>query len=217
MSVPRIGVAFISDRGDLHLPDCRESYRTHVLPRLAAAQVDISTHVVDDRAHELGMAGAVQAAWTWALDEQVDYLLHVEEDFRFVMDLDVLDMVRILRQSPYLAQLCLKRQPWSLAERAVGDMFGTFTGSVIGTGADGALLDRHGFLVHRRLFSLNPCLIPARVLAYGWPSGPLGVGNEAGFTKICLEQGHWFGYYGLRSDPPRVVHVGDTRAEGWRL
>lgn len=212
MPPPRVGVAFISDRGDLHLPDCRASFREYVLPRLADGGADISTKIVDDRAHELGMAGAVQAAWAWALDEGVDYLLHVEEDFRFAMELDVLDLVRILRRSPYLAQLCLKRQPWSPEERWAGDIFATWP-----TEGEERLQDREGFLVQRRLFSLNPCVIPARVLELGWPSGPLGVGNEAGFTKRCLEQGLWFGYYGARTDPPRVVHVGDTRGEGWKL
>lgn len=208
MLTPRVGVVYVSDRGDLHLPDCRASVREHVLPGLAAARLEVSTHVIDDRAHDLGMAGAVQAAWAWALDEQVDYLLHVEEDFRFVAALDVTALITLLRRSPYLAQVCLKRQPWSPEERAAGDILAV---------TPGAYHDRRGFLVHQRLFSLNPCLIPARVLELGWPSGPLGVGNEAGFTKRALDAGYWFAYWGGRHDPPIIEHVGDTRAEGWKL
>lgn len=209
MTAPRIAVAFISDRGDLHLPDCRESYREHILPSLAAAPVDLSTLIVDDQEHHLGMAGAVQTAWAWALAEGADYLLHIEEDFRFAGPVDVWHMASILERSTYLAQMCLKRQPWSPEERAAGDIFATWPPH--------ELRQRQGFLVQGRLFSLNPCLIPRRILELEWPSGPLGVGNEAGFTQRCLDQGLSFGYYGRRDDPPRVIHVGDTRGEGWRL
>jgi hypothetical protein len=210
MWIPRIGVAYVSDRGDLHLPHCQASVRDFVLPGLVGCllETDVVVHTINDEAHELGMAGAAQAAWTWAIAQDVDFLLHVEEDFRFVTPIDVIGMAAVLRRSPYLAQMCLKRQPWSPEERAAGDLTAT---------DPGAYSQRVGFFVHRRLFSLNPCLIPRRVLELGWPSGPLGVGNEAGFTRRCLDEGLSFGYWGNIGDPPRVEHVGDTRAEGWRL
>lgn len=209
MTAPRIGVAFISDRGDLHLPDCLDSFARHVDPHMPVPPGGFPMEIIDDREHKLGMAGAVQAAWAWALGEGLDYLLHVEEDFRFVADLDPVAMANVLARSPYIAEMCLKRQPWSPEEHAAGDLFATWP--------DGSLLDRVGFLIQRRLFSLNPCLIPRRVLELGWPSGPLGVGNEAGFTKRALDAGYWFGYWGRRDDQPLVIHVGDTRGEGWKL
>lgn len=212
----RIGVVFISDRGDMHLPDCQASFRAYVH---RTGGID-AMRVVDDREHTLGMAGAVQAAWEWALaDADLDYLFHVEEDFRFVRDIDLDRLAAHLERSPYLAQMCLLRQPWSPEERRHGSLYAAVEAEAPGTfrqmGSEGDPYTQWVF--HKRLFSLNPCLIPRQVLALGWPSGPLGVGNEAGFTRRCLDVGYSFGYAGRLTDDPWVEHVGDTRAEGWRL
>jgi hypothetical protein len=112
--VTRIGVAFISDRGEKYLPACRESFGMHYDGPLDGVCV------IDDRDHRLGLAGAAQAAWDWARTEDLDYLIHVEEDFRFVAPFDVLNAVDILTAEPLLAQVVLKRQPWSPQEHAAG-------------------------------------------------------------------------------------------------
>lgn len=206
----RIGVAFISDRGDLHIDACQASLRAYVHGPIA------TSYVVDDRDHELGLAGAVQEAWAWALDQEVDYLFHVEEDFRFRRDVDLDRLAALLERSPYLAQVCLLRQAWSPEERAAGGIYAAYPADTWRQMGDPA--DRYSeWVLHRRLFSLNPCLIPARVLEIGWPSGPIGVGNETGFTNRCLERGLAFAYAGRLDDDPWVEHVGDTRGAGWKL
>jgi hypothetical protein len=65
---------------------------------------------------------------------------------------------------------------------------------------------------HKRIFSLNPCVIPRRVLDLGWPDG-----NEAEMTTNLVASGYRFAFYGKRDDPPRVIHVGAERGIGWRL
>lgn len=196
-----IVAAFISDRGDRYLPGCIESFckwSPHVT----------STKTIDDSDHQLGMAGAVQAAWAWALSEDAEYLFHIEEDFRFEQPAPLKPMQKILDQNPHLAQVVLKRQPWSADEIASGGIIET---------KPGAYTQCENWVEHSEVFSLNPCLIPRRTLELGWPSGPLGVGNESGFTKKCLDVGMRFAFYGRIEDPPRVRHVGHHHGDGWRL
>lgn len=191
-----IGVAFISDRGDKYLPECMKSWCEQGLPNLR-------TTVIDDRDHRLGMAGAVQAAWSWAVDEGFEFLFHVEEDFRFVRAVPMLAMVAYLRKHSQLAQVSLKRQPWGPEEEAAGGFIET---------CPSAYWEKDGLVLHRRVFSLNPCLIPRSVLEMGWPAG-----NEAEMTTRLREAGYEFAVYGTKADPPRVLHVGAERSAGWRL
>lgn len=194
----RIGVAFISDRAERYLPGCAASFTVNV------TGFNAGCHVVDDREHLLGMAGAVRAAWAWALDDiKVDYLFHVEEDFRFAAPVDLAAVAALLDANPQLAQVVLKRNPWSPEERAAGGIIEQHPGDYT---------DRDGWVEHGRVFSLNPCLIPRRVLEMGWPDG-----NEAEFTQRCLDAGYRFAFLGSRHDAPLVEHVGMVRGEGWRL
>jgi hypothetical protein len=196
-----IGVAFISDRGDRYLPACIESFER-------ALSVEAVSTVIDDLDHRLGLAGAVRAAWDWALDTGVDYLLHVEEDFLFHTPVDVTDLQAILDHNPQLANIVLKRQadprtPEAQAGGIIEQNPGDYT--------DRTTLEIP-WVEHKRCFSLNPCLIPARILKMGWPDG-----NEAEMTARCVAEGLTFGFYGRRDDPPRVEHVGWVRSAGWRL
>lgn len=194
-----VACAVISDRGDLYLPGCLESLAQHA-PTL-------QPFVIDDSAHRLGMAGAVRAAWSWALTGGADYLFHCEEDFRFHQAVPLDAMSKILEANPQLAQVVLKRQPWSDEEKRAGGQIEVAPDDY----TDRAVGDLR-WTEHRRLFSLNPSLIPRHVLELGWPDG-----NEAGFTALCHAMGFSFAYFGHRSDPPRCEHVGHQRGAGWRL
>ena len=198
-----IGVAFISDRADLYLPKCRESFDDFVAPSLDDG---VATTVIDDRDHRLGMAGAVRAAWDWAIERDVDYLLHVEEDFRF-LELPLDGMLDVFRQDETLAQVVLKRQPWSPEEVQAGGIIECHPDEYTDHRAD-----QLSWVSHQRIFSLNPCLIPRRILEIGWPDG-----NEAEMTSTLVGKGYRFGFYGHRADPPRVQHIGAVRGAGWRL
>lgn len=188
-----IAVAFISDRGDQYLPACQQSFAENV------GEFDTMT-VIDDREHHLGLAGAVRAAWKWALAEGADYLFHVEEDFTFNEPLYVGVLREILEENPNLAQVVLKRNAAPPEMPA---------GGIIESNPD-AYTDRDGWVEHGEIFSLNPCLIPRQVLKLGWPNE-----NEAGFTRACLDRGWRFAFYGQKIDPPRVTHHG-VRSAGWR-
>jgi hypothetical protein len=197
--------AFISDRDPAwYLDACIESFAaTPDAPMVTA------TRVVDDREHLLGMSGAVAEAWGWALDEHCDFLVHIEEDFLF-RGFPITEMIRILTHQPHLAQVVLKRDPWSSDEREAGGQI------EMNPGAYGQCWRGEDVWVeHDLLFSLNPCVIPRRTLELGAPvKEPEGF--EAEFTKRCRKAGLRFAYYGAKEDPPLCEHVGVNRSgHGW--
>lgn len=200
----------VSDRPkNLYLNGCLDNLDIHLPPHTRL-------RVVDDTAHELGMAGAVQEGFRWALEQGADHVLWIEEDFR-LHNLPLEEMTWVLHRCPHLAQVVLKRQPWSQEEIAAGGQI------ELGEQRGDTFTECWGlntsirWVEHTSLFSLNPCLIPKRTLQLGWPSGGLGVGNEAGFTQRCADAGMRFAYYGKKDDPPRCEHVGQIRGTGWKL
>lgn len=205
----RVGVAFISDRDpELYLDDCRGSFYAHCHDY---AGLIGPTTVIDDRGHRLGMAGAVKAAWHWATGEGVDYLFHIEEDFVFRRDFSLMAVMFALNWGRDLAQMVLKRQPWSTEELTAGDILGVF-GRLEEQDMHTDGLGTVRWVAHRHIFSLNPCLIPWEVFSEGYYDG-----NEAEATQELLRRSYRFGMFGGVNDPPIVEHVGHVRSEGWRL
>lgn len=159
----------------------------------------------------LGMAGAVQSAWQAALRSDADYVLHWEEDFVARAPLDLTLMVEILDYAPHLSQLVLKRQAWSPEERAAGGIIERNPDAYTECHRLGRVGVR--WVEHREIFSLNPTLIPRRVVEAGWPAG-----NEAGKTaELNADPTNRFAFLGAKAAPPVVEHIGMARAAGWRL
>jgi hypothetical protein len=155
------------------------------------------------------MTGAVKAAWQWGYESGFPYLLHIEEDFRFAPALPLLDMAHILDTNPQLAQVVLKRQPWSDVEKRAGGQIETNPAAYTQCG-DGST----HWVEHSTLFSLNPTLIPRRTLELQWEPG--GLGAEAAITQACTDAAMRFAYYGKIEDPPLCEHVGYQRSAGYR-
>lgn len=149
-----------------------------------------------------GLAAAVQSAWS-GLPPEIDCVFHAEDDFVFVEEVDVDAMAVTLKEHGRLAQLVLKRQPWSPPEVAAG--------GIIEMNPD-EYRQRDGWVEHTRIFSLNPCLIPREVVDLGWPAG-----NEAEMTARLVTAGWSFGFWGRREDTPRVLHIGVQRSAAWKL
>lgn len=200
-----IVAAFISDREDLYIHQCLAAFQEHVDLSLISAH-----EVFDDRDHLLGMAGNAAAAWAWATDIGADYLLYIEEDMLFTRTVPLKEMRAILDEHEHLAQVVLKREPWSDAEKAAGGQIETAPGCYT------QCSDRHhSWVEHRTLFSMNPSLIPRDVFAdLAWASGSQGV--ERAITDACFDVGYSFAYYGRREDKPYVKHIGHQRAAGYR-
>lgn len=152
-----------------------------------------------------GLAGAVQSVWHTAVETDCDYLFHLEGDWTFNDRIDLDELVTVLDANPHLAEMVLQRQPLTGVEVMAG-------GVAAGWDDTGK-----GWVEEDDIFSLNPCLIPRRVLEVGWPSGELGVGNEAGMTKRLIERGYRFGFWGECLSPAQVHHIGTYRTQDWFL
>lgn len=168
-----------------------------------AGQVDHLFVVHDGVGPRKGLAGAVQTLWDHALGVGADYLFHLEDDWTFTGPVN-LDAMRRLVDGEHLAQLVLQRQALTPDEHRAG-----------GVAAHPHWTQRDGWVEQSDIFSLNPCLIPRRVLEIGWPSGPLGVGNESGMTARLA--GERFGFFGEKVQGPHVRHIGGHRSAGWSL
>lgn len=156
-----------------------------------------------------GMAGAVQAGFDAALSTDPDYCLWWEEDFIATRPLPIAQAIQVMESHASLAQMLFSRQPLSPDEIASGSVIGGFLANASHS------VTHHAFTEHNWIFSMNPCLIPARVLAMGWPAGPLGVGNEAGMTKKLLDAGYTFGAWGHGEQ--WCEHIGEERSAGYAL
>lgn len=147
----------------------------------------------------MGLAQSIQTGWDNLTD--VDYVLHVEEDFTFPQPIPLDKMIAFLEEDPRLAQVCLKRQPWSPEEVAFGGFMEAHPENYH---------DQDGIVLQTQCFSFNPCVYPARIMEFG-------AGLEADLTTRLLAAGYYFGYYGRTVDPPRCFHIGARRSPSWML
>jgi hypothetical protein len=152
-----------------------------------------------------GLAAAVQSGWRATT---ADYVFHLEEDFLLSDRVSLMGMMHLLRDVPCLTQVTCKRQPWNESEIAAGGIMEQDRGNYI---EKRSLF--HTWTEHRDLFSLNPSLIPRRIIRMGWPAS-----NEAGMTER-VNAASWSrqAYWGGKMDPPIVTHIGRRRSPGWTL
>lgn len=184
----------------LLIDDGRFDYRDRCLASASKLlpPLDVSIEVNDPH-HELGFAGAIQAGWDAVLESGADYVVHVEADFTFNVHAPIKGMIQLLEAQPHLAQVCLKRQPWSPAERAAGGIVERHPENYTS----------HGFWTeHKVCFSTNPCVYRASLCERGWPQVPQ---SEGIFTHQLLADGLSFAFWGAPLDAPTVTHIGRHR------
>ena len=167
---------------------------------------------VVDHGGNRGLAAAVQSGWNQALaHDDVRFVCHWEDDMVLEREVNLIDLSAALNARPYLAQITLQRHGVNAVE-AEGQLR-----AIIAQSMEWRVEEPWPLTVHDHLFSLNPCLIPREVVEMGWPSGPIGVGNEDGMTAKCKEAGLLFATWGTVDDLPYVRHIGHERAASWSL
>jgi hypothetical protein len=190
----------------LVIDDGREEYLARCLASAAEYLPPMDACVmVDDSAHELGFAGAIQAGWDGVLGTGCEWVFHLESDFLFDGPVAIDRMLDVLQREGHLAQISLKRPPCNGAERAVGGFV------ELNPDAYAQHVDRGDiFTTHRVCFTTNPSLYPAATCRHGWPQEER---SEGAFTHRLLEDPEVrFGIWGAKFDPPAVTHIGKERA-----
>jgi hypothetical protein len=160
-------------------------------------------HIESHEANK-GMASAVQAGFHLVRQTDATHIFWLEEDMVLTGEPPIEDVIRTLNGYPHLAQMLFERQPLTPQEVEAGSVHGAME----------PIADMPKWVMHRHIFSLNPCIIPRHIIdTYDWPSGPIGVGNETGFTNKLLDDGYTFGCW----KGQLVEHIGHERAAAWQL
>lgn len=159
-----------------------------------------------------GLAASIRDGWTEAItDPDVEAIWHVEDDYVVPEKLDVRGLAALLRAVPDLAELTLKRGPYSSEEHTAG---GYMEGH-LDEYEDVTVLDVAHYVKHDQLFFFQPSLIPRPVVTRAVYSGlPI---TEPNLATLLVPQGYHFGVVGKIADPPRVEHIGTYRSAGWSL
>jgi len=146
-----------------------------------------------------GFAGAYHTAFS-RVSNKSDFCFILEDDFTFNQLIVISDLINILTDNPYLCQVALKRQAWSIGEKQAG--------GIVEQWPD-LYEDKNGFFQHRNFFTTNPSLVPAWVIKKGWP---LVQKSEKAFTDILFADPLIHSaYLGQKFDAPKVQHIGETR------
>lgn len=225
-----ISVLFLTDgRVPRTIDDAIESARNNLQGALGAIIIDDSANpdyaaYLDEayssfrilhHSERLGLGGAVRSAWMAAMATPCKYVVHWEDDFVAHESIDLNAMGRLLDAQPHLAQLVLKRWPWSDAEKAVGGQI-----EVAPDEYDDCFSDDGDWVEHRtdgqslHVFSFNPCLISRKAIEVALATAENFL--EQGVTDALLRAGYRFGYWGRRQDPPTVEHISISRSAGYR-
>lgn len=152
-----------------------------------------------------GLGAAVRAGWA-ALNDDIDFVWHQEDDFVFVDTPPVADMVAALQRHsirPKLAQVALLRNAVNPSEKLQGGVFGMYPDRF--HESDGMVWQKH-------LFTFNPSVYPRWVTK----CVDVGMGLEQDVTDQLLEDDAVeFAYWGGLHDLPRVWHIGIRRSDGY--
>lgn len=156
-----------------------------------------------------GFGGAIQNAWAFIRQaSEADYFFHLEDDFTFSRQVDLLAMCRLLDIRPNICQVALRRQAWNPAEKQAG--------GVVEMNPDAFV--EHTFMEfswmeHTEFFTTNPCMYRREMLSLTWPGGDQ---SEGRFGLNMKAVGRTFAYWGKKTDDPWVHHIGDHRiGEGY--
>lgn len=157
--------------------------------------------------HAAGYWRAMRTVWGIARASGADTVWLHEDDFVVLDDVDVTCLDRVLEERQHLTQIALLRGSWFTNEHTHGGLIPALEaqGQKFHDRTDG----RHEWVEHRAVFTCNPALIPRRTFECDWPEGPW---SESRFgTDLFRDPLVYGAYWGRKTDPPRVQHIGHER------
>lgn len=122
-----------------------------------------------------GFGGAIRSAWQYlrGLDQDTEYVFHVEDDFLFHRPVDLAAMATVLAEQPHLVQMALRRQAWNPGERQAGGVVEQHPEQYRQISDPAG----HTWLEHRLFFTTNPSLYRRSLCWLAWPDGPQSEGH----------------------------------------
>jgi len=154
----------------------------------------------------LGLAGAIDTAWSHLSSVDVDFVFHLEDDFTFPVDVPLTEMAAHLKRDPSLAQVTLYRQPWSPQEHIAGGYLGLYSDDYTLE----QVTESFDLFTTSRLFSFNPSLYRKEITHYRG-------GLEADVTEVLARDGLRFGVLAGNGGSPLCTHIGAERSPGWKV
>lgn len=154
---------------------------------------------------------AVRAAYDHAIGSGQPWIWFLEDDFVYETPIDITAMQAAMDAEPRLAQMALLRQAWYPDELAAGGIIGAHQAN------GGTFLQRRSpagnpWVAHWCYWTQNPMLTRrAFMAAHEWPKVS---GSESRFGRALFRDDAvpLAGIWGSLDDPPKVTHIGDTRA-----
>jgi hypothetical protein len=151
-----------------------------------------------------GFAKAMLSAWEQLKKDNNEFVFHLEDDFIFISDVYVNDMMKILSEHDYLAQLALLRQPTGHRERHKGGIIQSHPECYTDC-TDGQL----NWVEHQVNFTCNPTLYRKKLIYdFPWPNSNY---SERNYGPMLYAAGLKCAFLGKSTDPPIVHHIGDLR------
>lgn len=128
-----------------------------------------------------------------------------EDDFLFERDVDLADLLAVLKERPHLRQMALLRQPWFPGEVKAGGIVERGPAEYKRVTEDG-----REWLDHRLWWTLNPNLFPRSLCEL---TRPVGKRHEWNFSRqLCEDESARFGIWGDGNGAePWVKHIGEQR------
>lgn len=148
---------------------------------------------------KLGFTKAIRSVWdVLRARTGAPYVFHLEEDFVFDRDVNLSEMIEVLRGDPKLAQVALLRGPFYPPEVDAGGIVEQ---------EPRAYEHRDGYLVHTKYFTTNPCVYSRSLIRkHHWP---LTAHSETRYTRQLVSKGYRFALMG--DGTPWVSHIGEER------
>ena len=161
-------------------------------------------YTIHSHSTRMGFAAAVRTGWDMLKLTDAEWFVHLEDDFTFNEPIDWEQLTIPLALNTGIAQMSLKRQPWSPEEIEAGgfvemnpDDFQT------------SWIEQLVWTEHKRYWTTNPSIFHRSIVEnHEWPTGP---NSEGHFTIKLRDAGYRFGIWGGKFDPPKVTHIGETR------
>ena len=154
----------------------------------------------------VGFIGAMTSAWDKLKEDSNEWVFHLEEDFLFLDDIYVDNMIDVVKNHDYIKEMVLLRQPIGGRELKKGGIIASHPERYEDK-TDGA----NCWVEHRVGFSCNPCVYrKSLIYEHPWPNMP---NSEREYGRVLLKDPNTkCAYWGKSTDKPIVMHIGDVRS-----